>query len=262
MLNHEDINTFELRRLTVLTPRIHEILELYQLRTIADLRRCPDETLTPPFGKYIANILRDIANTQNTETLIEKYTIKISEEKPAEKENLESSNKLEYSNKLECSNLVRMKKLSTTLENYLEAIYETCSGGGADGDGAARSKDIALRLAVKPASVTVALRSLVELGLIEYEPYGRITLTKTGRTYASRVSRRHVVLADFFTRYLGVPQAKADAAACRAEHILDDKLLERLSVLMDRLGGCPRLAGDEAGAECCCERKRKQGGAA
>ncbi len=58
-----------------------------------------------------------------------------------------------------------MDKLSASLEDYLESIYVVAAEKGA-----ARPKDLAERLNVKPASVTGALRHLAGRKLINYTP--------------------------------------------------------------------------------------------
>ncbi len=113
--------------------------------------------------------------------------------------------------------------LSASLEDYLEAIFELCKSGGI-----ARSKDIAGRLSVSRASVTGALRSLCQKGLIDYKPYGYITLTEKGQAAASRVAGRHTVLESFFMDILGLDEQLAKESACKAEHALGQQVVGRL----------------------------------
>lgn len=148
-----------------------------------------------------------------------------------------------------------MKNLTLVQENYLEAIFDAMHSGHP-----ARSKDIAARLGVNPATVTSALRSLCDLGMIVYEPYGPITLTAEGNWYASRMSRRHEILANFFSRFLCVDQDLANEAACRAEHALNDDVMERLNDLMTALSSCPRIGQDNTISACCCKYKPMERG--
>lgn len=141
-----------------------------------------------------------------------------------------------------------MKNLTLVQENYLEAIYDAMHSGYP-----ARSKDIAARLGVNPATVTSALRSLCDLGMIVYEPYGPITLTAIGNRYASRMSRRHEILANFFSRFLCVDQDLANEAACRAEHALNDDVMEKLNDLMIALSSCPKIGQNNSRPTCCCK---------
>ncbi len=115
------------------------------------------------------------------------------------------------------------KQLSASLEDYLEAILNL-----ADDSQGARSKDIAETLGVARPSVTGALKVLRERGLANYEPYGCITLTESGRTAAEEVARKHNILSSFFVSVLGVEEEAAQKAACKAEHALGPEIIGRL----------------------------------
>ena len=58
--------------------------------------------------------------------------------------------------------------------------------------GAARPKDIADKLQVKPASVTGALKHLAEKKLVNYAPYDVVTLTAAGKKIAKEILRKGV----------------------------------------------------------------------
>jgi len=119
---------------------------------------------------------------------------------------------------------VETKKLSASLEDYLEAIHQVV-----ELKDAARVKDVAERLGVAASSVTNALRALVERGLVNHAPYDLITLTAKGRELAGKVVQRHEVLADFFTKVLAVDADVAADCACKMEHAVPDVVLERLT---------------------------------
>ena len=115
------------------------------------------------------------------------------------------------------------RKLSASLEDYLEAILNLSAGSKV-----ARSKDIAEAVAVSRSSVTGALRTLADKGLVNYKPYGYITLTDQGWALAERVARRHNIIKSFFVNVLGVDPNAAGQAACKAEHALGPKIVARL----------------------------------
>jgi DtxR family Mn-dependent transcriptional regulator len=121
-------------------------------------------------------------------------------------------------------------KLSASLEDYLEAIYNLSAA-----QSVARSKDIAQVLAVSCASVTSALRTLADKKLVNYKPYGYITLTDKGRKLAVRVVRRHDILQQFFADVLGVQADMAQEAACRTEHAMEPEITARLTAFVDFL---------------------------
>jgi DtxR family Mn-dependent transcriptional regulator len=116
--------------------------------------------------------------------------------------------------------------LSESLEDYLEAIYHIVSQKQA-----ARATDISRRMKVKASSVTGALRSLADKGLINYAPYDIVTLTPEGSAAARRVAHGHEVLRDFFTLVLAVDDDRADRAACGMEHHVGRDVLRRLGYL-------------------------------
>ncbi|HOX26850.1 MAG TPA: metal-dependent transcriptional regulator [Candidatus Krumholzibacteria bacterium] len=118
-------------------------------------------------------------------------------------------------------------QLSASLEDYLEAIYHIV-----ESKQAARAKDIVDRLGVHNSSVTQALRSLAEKGLVNYAPYDLVTLTEDGQTAAAGVVERHAALRSFLVEVLGLDSKLAEADACRLEHGMSQDVLERLRLMM------------------------------
>lgn len=119
--------------------------------------------------------------------------------------------------------MVKKQNLSASLEDYLEAIFNIASKKNF-----ARSRDIAKSLGVSRASVTGALRILKEKGLANYEPYGYVTLTESGRIAAAEIARKHNILKSFFIDVLGVESEVAQKAACKAEHELGPEIIQKL----------------------------------
>lgn len=115
------------------------------------------------------------------------------------------------------------KKLSASLEDYLEAIY-LCRNE----NGETRSKDIAQRLEISPASVTEACQLLRDKGLVNYSPYEAITLTESGVKHAQDVVFRHQSLRDFFVEVLKIDEKTADEGACLMEHVVSSQIVERM----------------------------------
>ena len=137
----------------------------------------------------------------------------------------------------------KVPQLSASLEDYLEAIYNIV-----EKKQKARSKDIAACLNVSGASITEAKRSLSKKGLINYNPYKAITLTKKGRKIAEDVVRRHNALKQFFTDVLGIDDQIAEQGACRVEHAapqeIIDQMINFINFLETRSGDSKQLVED------------------
>ena len=137
----------------------------------------------------------------------------------------------------------KSEQLSENLEDYLEAISAL-----SENDGYVRPSDIADELKVKRPSVTAALNSLADKGLVEYEKYRPVTLTKEGKKLASGIQKKHTLLKDFFTDILGVETSEADFAACKMEHAINDSIMKKLSRFIKGLTPCHDCEYGEAGS--------------
>ena len=131
------------------------------------------------------------------------------------------------------------KAITESMENYLEVILEL-----QEKNTVARAGDIADRLGVQRGSVTGLLKKLESLGMINYQPYSFITLTPKGKRLARDVAHRHATLKDFLVNVLRIDPQTAEKSACRMEHGIDKKTLERLVCFIEYIHVCPR-AGDE-----------------
>jgi len=129
--------------------------------------------------------------------------------------------------------------LSASLEDYLEIILALERTNKV-----ARVKDIAEKMGVLRGSVTGALKSLSEKGLINYEPYSFITLTRKGVAIARDITRRHSVIKDFMHNVLLLDNEKAEKNACRMEHVMDKDAIDRLVMFIEYIHNCPRTGDD------------------
>lgn len=117
-------------------------------------------------------------------------------------------------------------KISTKQQEYIEVIYELSQTGE---HSHAHAKNIAERLHNKMASVTDVMRTLSEMGLVNYEVRRAITLTPAGLQIAQELQLRHKTLANFFKSVLGTSSERAQTFACEIEHLIDDQLTERFA---------------------------------
>ena len=116
-------------------------------------------------------------------------------------------------------------------ENYLEAILSF-----EDESGLARSIDVASALGVSRPSVNKALGVLKKAGMVDQQPYGRISLTPDGRRRAKEVMRRHGVIKGFLTGVLGVDDETADFEACKMEHVFSEQTMRKLTDYLEKNG--------------------------
>ena len=130
-------------------------------------------------------------------------------------------------------------QLSPRMQDYLEAILKLQETAPV-----VRAGEIASDLDVSKPTVTSALRTLAERGLVEHESYGYVRLTDRGRQAAASVTRRHRLLRGFFQEVLGVSPGNAAEDACAVEHYLCKDTAERLARFVEFIDHCPRSGAD------------------
>ncbi len=116
------------------------------------------------------------------------------------------------------------KKLSSTMEDYLEAIAAIQKQNGI-----ARVRDISHLLGVKSSSVNAALRTLSNKCLVVHEKYGYVNLTPAGKKIARNIQGRHDLLLKFLTEILNINDDEALQDACKMEHAISSKTFDRLT---------------------------------
>jgi DtxR family Mn-dependent transcriptional regulator len=132
-------------------------------------------------------------------------------------------------------NTISKNLITSTMEDYLEAIYNLSKEKGA-----IRVRDIAKKLAVKMPTVTNMLKTLSENGLIDYEKYEYLELTKKGSNVGQEIDLRHQILRKFLTDILKIAYNQADEDACKMEHAVSTATLEALVDFMEFIENCPR----------------------
>lgn len=114
--------------------------------------------------------------------------------------------------------------LSPAQEDYIKQIY--LLGGD---DESITTRDLALRLGVRPASVTGMVHRLVELGLVRHEPYRGVELTEAGLRVALEMLRHHRLLETFLERVLGYRWDEVHDEAERLEHVISERFETRIA---------------------------------
>lgn len=121
-----------------------------------------------------------------------------------------------------CEDVVMAKKLSATQEDYLRVILRFQREKQF-----ARVSDISSSLKVAKSAVTAALQNLSSKGLIHYQPYEPVTLTKEGEQQAEELLLRHGIILDFLREVLAIKPEEAESIACKMEHAINAPALEK-----------------------------------
>jgi len=122
-----------------------------------------------------------------------------------------------------------------TVEEYLETIntLEEIEGSPV------KTTSLARVLEVSSASVTEMLRRLSEKGMVNYTPYGGVSLTEKGWEYVVRLTRRHRLWEVFLNRHLGFGWDEVYDDACKLEHNTSDEVAEKLAQFLGQPDTCP-----------------------
>lgn len=115
--------------------------------------------------------------------------------------------------------------LSFTEENYLKALLKISIDNQNEEVG---TNELATYLVVKPATANDMLKKLKEKELVDYEKYGKISLTKKGRKNATEVIRKHRLWETFLYKKLEFTWVEVHEVAEQLEHIQSEKLVDKL----------------------------------
>lgn len=125
------------------------------------------------------------------------------------------------------------RQLSEKLEMYLKTILTL-----EERYRPVRVNQIARERGVSAASVTEAIRTLQQRGLILHKAYEGVRLSAEGRRIAERIRNRYQVLQDFLTGVLGVNDATGKRDACEIEHVASPETMERLEAFLAYMSHC------------------------
>src|SRR6266852_122215 len=122
---------------------------------------------------------------------------------------------------------------SSTVENYLKAIYQGQLLLPAD-IRLVPMGQVAAALNVTPGTATTMVKALAESDLAEYEPYSGVRLTPAGEKLAALVLRRHRLVELFLVKVLGMSWAEVHEEAEQLEHVVSERLIERIDAMLGR----------------------------
>ena len=121
---------------------------------------------------------------------------------------------------------------STTVENYVKQLYleQQRRHGEVVPMGV-----LAELMHVAPGTATSMAKTLAQSGLIHYEPRTGARLTEGGTQLSLHILRRHRIVELFLVTQLGLHWSEVHDEAEELEHVISDRILER----MDELLGFP-----------------------
>jgi DtxR family Mn-dependent transcriptional regulator len=120
---------------------------------------------------------------------------------------------------------------SSTVENYLKAIF-LGEAQLPEGQRLLPMGQLASSLSVAPGTATTMVKALAESGLVEYEPYNGVRLSPAGSRLAALVLRRHRLVELFLVQVLGMRWDEVHDDAEQLEHVVSDRLIERIDELL------------------------------
>ncbi len=121
--------------------------------------------------------------------------------------------------------------LSFTEENYLKALVQLTIFEASSSEVGVNK--LAASLEVKPATVSDMVRKLRDKKLVNYEKYGKVSLTDEGRLAGMMVIRRHRLWETFLYNKLDFTWDEVHELAEELEHIHSKKLINRLDQFLE-----------------------------
>jgi DtxR family Mn-dependent transcriptional regulator len=123
---------------------------------------------------------------------------------------------------------------TSTVENYLKAVYLGTSSHAGGEPRLLPMGQLASALGVTPGTATTMVKTLAESGLVNYEPYAGVALTRAGRRLAALVLRRHRLVELFLVQVMGLRWDEVHEEAEQLEHVVSDRLIDRMDEMLGR----------------------------
>ncbi len=114
------------------------------------------------------------------------------------------------------------------IEDYVKTIYTLALE-----ETPVSTSRIAAARAVKPASATSMIQRLARLNLVNYEKHYGVTLTEAGEKLALEVIRHHRLLELYLMEALGFRWDEVHEQADILEHVISEKLEERIAAALN-----------------------------
>ena len=114
--------------------------------------------------------------------------------------------------------------ISKALEEYVKAMYVLNRQNGQ-----IRVTDVANKMNISKASVNKAVKNLKEEGMLDYEAYGDIKLTKSGEELAQKLLEAYDIGVLFFRDVLGLEEGEATKNAEGLKSSISDEAFNKLA---------------------------------
>ena len=114
------------------------------------------------------------------------------------------------------------------IEDYIKTIYTL-----AQEESPVSTSRVAAARSVKPASATSMIQRLAKLKLVNYEKHYGVTLTEAGEKLALEVIRHHRLLELYLMEALGFRWDEVHEQADILEHVISEKLEERIAAALN-----------------------------
>ena len=114
--------------------------------------------------------------------------------------------------------------ISKSLEEYIKSMYILNRQNGQ-----IRVTDVANKMNISKASVNKAVKNLKEEGMLDYEAYGDIKLTKSGEELAQKLLEAYDIGVLFFRDVLGLEEQEATKNAEGLKSSISDEAFNKLA---------------------------------
>ncbi len=125
--------------------------------------------------------------------------------------------------------VARRSTFTRSQEDYLKALYNL------HGDSRpVPTRELAQRLGISSPSVSEMVTRLAAQGLVEHDRYRGQQLTREGRKVALELVRHHRLLEMFLVQVLGYSWDEVHEEAERLEHVISERMEQRIFELLGR----------------------------
>ena len=125
--------------------------------------------------------------------------------------------------------LERRSTFTRSQEDYLKALYLLRGD-----ERPVPTRELAHRLGISSPSVSEMVTRLTAQGLVEHDRYRGQQLTREGRKVALELVRHHRLLEMFLVHVLGYSLDEVHDEAERLEHVISERMEERIFELLGR----------------------------